>query len=61
MPIARVNDHDMFYEVLGHGDPVLCIGGWGTFRHENHGHMGAWSEVREQGSPGRDTVSVAGA
>jgi pimeloyl-ACP methyl ester carboxylesterase len=29
----------MYYEVLGQGDPVLCMGGWGTFCHENHGHL----------------------
>jgi pimeloyl-ACP methyl ester carboxylesterase len=39
MPIARINGHDMYYEVLGHGDPVLCMGGWGTFCHENHHHL----------------------
>ncbi|MGD9599796.1 MAG: alpha/beta fold hydrolase [Steroidobacteraceae bacterium] len=36
MPIARLNDHDMYYEVLGRGEPVLCMGGWGTFAHDNH-------------------------
>ena len=41
MPIARINDHDMYYEVLGQGDPVLCMGGWGTFCHENHAPPGA--------------------
>lgn len=39
MPIARINDHDMYYEVIGQGDPVLCMGGWGTFCHDNHGHL----------------------
>ncbi|MCC6172478.1 MAG: alpha/beta hydrolase [Gammaproteobacteria bacterium] len=39
MPIARINDHDMYYEILGRGDPVLCMGGWGTFCHDNHGHL----------------------
>jgi pimeloyl-ACP methyl ester carboxylesterase len=39
MPIAHINGHDMYYEVLGHGDPVLCMGGWGTFCHENHHHL----------------------
>ena len=23
MPIARINGHDMYFEVLGQGDPVL--------------------------------------
>ena len=39
MPIARINDHDMYYEVLGQGTPVLCMGGWGTFCHDNHHHL----------------------
>ena len=26
MPIARINDHDMYFEVLGQGEPVLCFG-----------------------------------
>jgi len=39
MPTARINGHDMYYEVLGQGDPVLCMGGWGTFCHDNHHHL----------------------
>ena len=39
MPLARINDHDMYYEVLGFGEPVLLMGGWGTFCHENHHHL----------------------
>jgi len=39
MPIARINDHDMYYEVLGQGEPVLCMGGWGTFCHDNHSQL----------------------
>jgi pimeloyl-ACP methyl ester carboxylesterase len=39
MPVARIDDHDMYYEVLGKGDPVLCMGGWGTFCHDNHHHL----------------------
>jgi pimeloyl-ACP methyl ester carboxylesterase len=39
VPTARINDHSMYYEVLGRGDPVLCMGGWGTFCHENHDHL----------------------
>ena len=39
MPIARINDHDMYYEVLGEGEPILCMGGWGTFCHDNHHHL----------------------
>ena len=29
----------MYYEVLGRGDPVLCMGGWGSFCRENHGQL----------------------
>jgi 3-oxoadipate enol-lactonase len=39
MPSARINGHDMYYEVLGQGEPVLCMGGWGTFCHDNHHHL----------------------
>ena len=39
MPVARINDHNMYYEILGQGEPVLCMGGWGTFCHENHGQL----------------------
>jgi pimeloyl-ACP methyl ester carboxylesterase len=39
MPTAHLNGHDMYYEVLGQGDPVLCMGGWGTFCHDNHHHL----------------------
>ena len=39
MPVARLNNHDMFYEVIGQGEPVLCMGGWGTYSHGNHGNL----------------------
>jgi 3-oxoadipate enol-lactonase len=39
MPLLRLNDHDMYFEVLGQGDPVLCMGGWGTYCHGNHGNL----------------------
>ena len=39
MPSARINDHDMYFEVLGQGEPVLCMGGWGTFCRDNHHHL----------------------
>jgi pimeloyl-ACP methyl ester carboxylesterase len=39
MPLVRLNDHDMYFEVLGQGDPVLCMGGWGTYCHGNHGNL----------------------
>lgn len=48
MPIADINGHQMYYEVLGQGDPVLCVGGWGTFCHENHGHLARGLTDRHQ-------------
>ena len=39
MPSIRLNNHNMYYEVLGKGEPVLCMGGWGTFAHDNHHHL----------------------
>ena len=39
MPTARINGDNMYFEVLGQGEPVLCMGGWGTFCHDNHGHL----------------------
>ena len=39
MPLVRLNNHDMYYEVIGTGDPVLCMGGWGTYCHGSHGNL----------------------
>ena len=39
MPIADINDHAMYYEIHGSGDPVLCMTGWGTFCHGGEGHL----------------------
>ncbi len=33
MPTATINNHRMYYEVHGQGEPVVCAGGWGTFCH----------------------------
>ena len=33
MPLIKINNHAMYYEVIGSGDPVICSGGWGTFCH----------------------------
>ena len=41
MPVARLNDHAMHYEVHGSGDPVFVSGGWGTFCHGGEGHLPA--------------------
>jgi pimeloyl-ACP methyl ester carboxylesterase len=39
MPVAWINDHEMYYEVHGSGVPLLCMTGWGTFCHGNTGLM----------------------
>lgn len=39
MPIAHLNGHQMYYEVIGEGEPVLCMGGWGTYCHDNHANL----------------------
>lgn len=33
MAVLDRGDHRVYYEVYGEGDPVLCMGGWGTFCH----------------------------
>lgn len=33
MPVAAINNHRMYYELHGSGEPLVCIGGWGTFCH----------------------------
>lgn len=33
MPIANINNHRMYYEIHGSGEPAVCVGGWGTFCH----------------------------
>ena len=33
MPIANINNHEMYYEIHGQGDPAICMGGWGTYCH----------------------------
>ena len=33
MPIADINNHQMYYEIHGEGEPAVCVGGWGTFCH----------------------------
>jgi 3-oxoadipate enol-lactonase len=39
MPIAQINNHAMYYEVHGKGDPLLVMGGWGTYCHGAHGNL----------------------
>ena len=29
MPVVTVNDHEMYYEIHGEGEPLVCMGGWG--------------------------------
>lgn len=35
MPTARLNGHDMYFEIHGPADgpPLVCMGGWGTWCH----------------------------
>jgi 3-oxoadipate enol-lactonase len=39
MPIAHINGHDMYYEIHGSGDPLLVMGGWGTYCHGNERNL----------------------
>jgi 3-oxoadipate enol-lactonase len=39
MPVAHINDHDMYYEIHGEGDPAICMGGWGTYCHGGTGNL----------------------
>jgi pimeloyl-ACP methyl ester carboxylesterase len=33
MPTAHINNHEMYYEIHGQGDPAICMGGWGSYCH----------------------------
>ena len=35
MPMLEINNHKMHYEIHGEGQPAVCMGGWGTFCHDN--------------------------
>ena len=39
MPIATINNHQMYYEIHGEGPPLLLMGGWGTYCHGAHYHL----------------------
>ncbi len=39
MPIVTVNDHDMYYEIHGDGEPAICMGGWGTYCHGREANL----------------------
>ena len=39
MPLADLNQHQMYYEVHGEGEPVICSGGWGTYCHGAERHL----------------------
>ena len=41
MPTEYINGHNMYYEIHGEGEPVLLMGGWGTFCHGGH-HALPW-------------------
>jgi 3-oxoadipate enol-lactonase len=35
VPIATVNDTQLYYEIHGEGEPAVCMGGWGTYCHKD--------------------------
>jgi pimeloyl-ACP methyl ester carboxylesterase len=35
VPIAIVNNNQLYYEIHGEGEPAVCMGGWGTYCHNN--------------------------
>ncbi|MBL8646318.1 MAG: alpha/beta hydrolase, partial [Sphingosinicella sp.] len=37
--LKRPDGAVIHYEIVGEGDPVLCLGGWGTFCHGNGGGL----------------------
>ena len=37
--IVRPDGAVIHYETIGEGDPVICLGGWGTFCHGNTGGL----------------------
>lgn len=39
MPLEKINNHNMYYEIHGTGQPLICSGGWGTFCHGNAHHL----------------------
>ena len=39
MPVVYLNDHEMYYETHGSGDPLICAGGWGTYCHGRDKHL----------------------
>ncbi|MGR8921173.1 MAG: alpha/beta fold hydrolase, partial [Gammaproteobacteria bacterium] len=39
MPVAEINGHRMYYELHGSGEPLVCVGGWGTFCHGATGNL----------------------
>ncbi|MEM9532906.1 MAG: alpha/beta hydrolase [Pseudomonadota bacterium] len=39
MPSVNLNNHEMYYEIIGEGDPAICMGGWGTYCHGNAGNL----------------------
>jgi pimeloyl-ACP methyl ester carboxylesterase len=48
MPIARINGHDMYYELHGRGAPAICLGGWGTYCHGGERHLARGLTDRHQ-------------
>jgi pimeloyl-ACP methyl ester carboxylesterase len=46
MPHVAIDDFTMYYEVIGEGEPVVCLTGWGT--GAGHGFAGYPSELLEE-------------
>jgi pimeloyl-ACP methyl ester carboxylesterase len=39
MPLIRINNHELYYELHGAGSPAICLGGWGTYCHGGERHL----------------------
>lgn len=39
MPTVNINNHALYYEIHGQGDPAICMGGWGTYCHGGERHL----------------------
>ncbi|MCG8505710.1 MAG: alpha/beta hydrolase [Sphingomonadales bacterium] len=39
MPAIKRGNAEIYYEIHGEGDPVVCVGGWGSFCHGETNHL----------------------
>ena len=39
MPSIQLNNHRLYYEIHGQGEPAVCMGGWGTYCHGGERHL----------------------